>query len=389
MAIYNRQNKEVLINMVEVIKKGLETSIQDYPGRIGSLNQGFPPSGPMDSWSFRLANVLVENKEDTAALECQFMGPSLKFNSNRIIAITGADMSPKLDGNPIPLWESIEVKTDQVLEMEFATIGARSYIAFSGGIISEPWLSSRSTFHKAGVGGMEGKAIQEGQVIPLGKSKSVAGRKIKKSSMPIMSTDKKWAIEVVRGPNDDWVDEKGHKMFLNSEWKLQAKSDRTGYRLDGPEWSFTEKATHKGLEHGSNPSNIIDQGYPVGAINLAGQTPIILVNDGPSMGGFIVPYTVPSASFWKLGQAKPGDRFNFIEVSIEDAQSLRNEQNSICSELSIESSTEKNLLKELSKTKKIDRIEVKDFEKEKEKEKIRDKLMEKKGLEKMKVRFFN
>jgi len=375
--------------MVEVIKKGLETSIQDYPGRIGSLNQGFPPSGPMDSWSFRLANVLVENKEDTAALECQFMGPSLKFNSNRIIAITGADMSPKLDGNPIPLWESIEVKTDQVLEMEFATIGARSYIAFSGGIISEPWLSSRSTFHKAGVGGMKGKAIQEGQVIPLGKSKSVAGRKIKKSSMPIMSTDKKWAIEVVRGPNDDWVDDKGHKMFLNSEWKLQAKSDRTGYRLDGPEWSFTEKATHKGLEHGSNPSNIIDQGYPVGAINLAGQTPIILVNDGPSMGGFIVPYTVPSASFWKLGQAKPGDRFNFIEVSIEDAQSLRNEQNSICSELSIKSSTEKNLLKELSKTKKIDRIEVKDFEKEKEKEKIRDKLMEKKGLEKMKVRFFN
>ena len=207
--------------------------------------------------------------------------------------------------------------------------------------------------------------------------------------MPKMSTDKKWTIEVVRGPNDDWVDEKGHKIFLNSEWKLQAKSDRTGYRLDGPEWSFAKKATHKSLEHGSNPSNIIDQGYPVGAINLAGQTPIILVNDGPSMGGFIVPYTVPSASFWKLGQAKPGDGFNFREVSIEEAQSLRNEQNSICSELSIEASTEKNLLKELSKTKKIDHIEVKDFGKEKEKEKIRDKLMEKKGLEKMKVRFFN
>ena len=107
MAIYNRQNKEVLINMVEVIKKGLETSIQDYPGRIGSLNQGFPPSGPMDSWSFRLANVLVENKQDAAALECQFMGPSLKFKNNRIIAITGANMSPKLDGNPVPLWEKI------------------------------------------------------------------------------------------------------------------------------------------------------------------------------------------------------------------------------------------------------------------------------------------
>ena len=375
--------------MVEVIKKGLETSIQDYPGRIGNLNQGFPPSGPMDSWSFRLANVLVENKQDAAALECQFMGPSLKFNSNRIIAITGANMSPKLDGNPVPLWESIEVKANQVLEMEFATIGARSYIAFSGGIISEPWLSSRSTFHKAGVGGIEGKAIQEGQIIPLGESKSVAGRKIKKSSMPTMSTNKKWAIEVVRGPNDDWVDEKGHKMFLNSEWKLQSKSDRTGYRLDGPEWSFTEKATHKGSEHGSYPSNIIDQAYPVGAINLAGQTPIILVNDGPSMGGFIVPYTVPSAAFWKLGQAKPGDNFNFIEVSIEEAQSLRNEQNFICSELSLEDSSAKTILNEPMKTKNINHIKVKDFGKEKEKEKIRDKLMEKKGIEKMKVRFFN
>ena len=178
-------------------------------------------------------------------------------------------------------------------------------------------------------------------------------------------------------------------MFLNSAWKLQSKSDRTGYRLDGPEWSFTEKATHKGLEHGSYPSNIIDQAYPVGAINLAGQTPIILVNDGPSMGGFIVPYTVPSAVFWKLGQAKPGDSFNFIEVSIEEAQSLRNELNIICSELSLETSTSKSRLDKSIKTKKINHIKVKDFGKEKEKEKIRDKLMEKKGLEKMKVRFFN
>ena len=375
--------------MLEVIKKGLETSIQDYPGRIGSLNQGFPPSGPMDSWSFRLANVLVENEPGAAALECQFMGPTLKFNSNRIIAITGADMSPKLDGNLIPLWESVEVKANQVLEMEFATIGARSYIAFSGGIISKPWLSSRSTFHKAGVGGIEGKAIQEGQIIPLGKSKSVVGRKIKKNSIPILSTDKKWSIEVVRGPNDDWVDEKGHTMFLNSNWKLQAKSDRTGYRLDGPKWSFTEKATHKGLEHGSYPSNIIDQAYPVGAINLAGQTPIILVNDGPSMGGFIVPYTVPSASIWKLGQAKPGDSLNFIQISVEEAQTLRKEQNDLCSELSLELSEDSIQKIKKSKTANIDYIKVKDFGKENIKQKIRDKAAQKKGLEKMKVRFFN
>jgi urea carboxylase len=375
--------------MVQVIKKGLETSVQDYPGRIGTLNLGFPPSGPMDSWSFRLANVLVQNEPGAAALECQFMGPTLKFNSDRIISITGANMSPKIDGTPVPLWESLEVKKDQILEMAFATVGARSYIAFSGGINTKPWLGSRSTFHKAGVGGIEGKAIQDGQVIPLNKSKSVAGRKIKKNSIPVMSTNKKWSVEVVKGPNDDWVDEKGHKMFLNSDWKLQSKSDRTGYRLDGPKWTFAEKATHKGLEHGTFPSNIIDQGYPVGAINLAGQTPIILVNDGPSMGGFIVPYTVPSASFWKLGQAKPGDNFNFVEISVEKAQTLRTEQTTICSEASLVSFNKENILIHKKPVKKIDHIKVVDFDKEKLDEKIRNKMMEKKGMKNIKVRFFN
>ena len=375
--------------MVQVIKKGLETSVQDYPGRIGTLNLGFPPSGPMDSWSFRLANILVENEPGAAALECQFLGPTLKFNSDRIIAITGANMSPKLDGTPVPLWESLEVKKDQVLEMSFATVGARSYIAFSGGINTTPWLGSRSTFHKAGVGGIEGKAIQEGQIIPLNKSKSVAGRKIKKNSIPVISTNKKWSVEVVKGPNDDWVDEKGHKMFLNSDWKLQSKSDRTGYRLNGPKWSFTKKATHKGLEHGTFPSNIIDQGYPVGAINLAGQTPIILVNDGPSMGGFIVPYTVPSASFWKLGQAKPGDRFNFVEISVEKAQALRAEQTMICSEASLVSSDKQDILIRKKQINKIDHIKVIDIDKEKLDEKIRNKIMEKKGMKNIKVRFFN
>ena len=374
--------------MVQVIKKGLETSVQDYPGRIGTLNQGFPLSGPMDSWSFRLANILVQNEPGAAALECQFMGPSLKFNSDRLIAITGANMSPKIDGKQVPLWESIKVKKDQILEMSFATIGARSYVAFSGGINTSPWLGSRSTFHKAGVGGIDGKAIQEGQIIPLNKNNSLEVRKIKKTSIPVLSTNKKWSIEVVKGPNDDWIDEKGHKIFLNSSWKLQSKSDRTGYRLEGPKWSFAEKAVNKGLEHGTFPSNIIDQGYPAGAINLAGQTPIILVNDGPSMGGFIVPYTVPSAAFWKLGQAKPGDQLKFKEVSLEKAQEMRTEQTLTCSEKSVLSTSQINN-EETNKTKiKIDKIKIIDFDKEKKNERMRKKMIEKRGMKNIKVRFF-
>jgi biotin-dependent carboxylase-like uncharacterized protein len=321
--------------MFEVVKPGLETSIQDYPGRIGFWAQGFPPSGPMDSWSFRLANLLVGNAPSDAGLECQFVGPSLKFQRDGVVAICGADMKPTVDGAAVPMWESIAVKAGQTLALSFATVGARCYIAVAGGIATEPWLGSRSTFHKAGVGGMEGHALKAGQVVPVGKGKGKAGRKVKPEARPTFSNSKRWTVEVVAGPNDDWIDAAGHQRFLGADWKLSSKSDRTGFRLEGPQWTFTEKAHDKAPEHGSEPSNIIDQGYPVGAINLAGQTPIILVNDGPSMGGFINPYTVPSAAFWKLGQAKPAEILNFKAVSVDEAQALRRQIDAICSEQSI------------------------------------------------------
>ncbi len=321
--------------MLEVIKPGLETSVQDWPGRIGYWNQGFPPSGPMDSWSFRLANVLVGNAPGAAGLECQFMGPTLKFQRDAVIAITGGDMQPKLESTDVPMWESVAVTAGQTLALSFAKSGARGYIAIAGGIETEPWLDSRSTFHKAGVGGMEGHALQVGQVVPVAAGGGAAGRKVVEDARPHISKHKRWEIAVGAGPNDDWIDAAGHERFLSTDWKLSSKSDRTGFRLEGPDWTFTEKATNKAPEHGSEPSNIIDQGYPCGAINLAGQTPIILVNDGPSMGGFINPYTVPQGAFWKLGQSKPGEIYNFKSVSVAEAQALSHRLNEICSEASI------------------------------------------------------
>lgn len=328
--------------MIEVIKKGLESSIQDYPGRLGFCDQGFPCSGPMDNWSFRLGNLLVGNQVTDAGLECQYLGPTLIFHYATCIAITGADMQAKLDGEPIPMWCNIQVAKGQTLSLNFAKgVGARTYLAIAGGFATEPWLGSRSTFNKAGVGGMEGHAIQDKQMLPVHQPSSEqmnlsqTKRSVKREARPKFSTNKEWDIEVVRGPNDDWVDEAGHERFLSSPWKLSAKSDRTGFRLDGPDWSFTEKAFDKALEHGTEPSNIIDQGYPLGAINLAGQTPIILMNDGPSMGGFINPYTVPTVGFWKLGQAKPGDILHFKQVSVQQAQALRKNINALCTENSI------------------------------------------------------
>ena len=322
--------------MFEVIKAGLETSIQDWPGRIGFWNKGFPPSGPMDSWSFRLANLLVGNAPGDAGLECQFMGPTLRFQADTVIALTGADMQAKLDDFPCPVWESMAVRAGQTLSMSFAKLGARAYIAIAGGIDAPFVLGSRSTFHKAGVGGLDGYALKAGQVVPVLPGQGRGGRRVKVAARPLIRTDKRWQVEAVAGPNDDWIDGPGHARFLSADWKVSSKSDRTGFRLQGPLWTFTAKAYNKLPEHGSEPANILDQGYPLGAINLAGQTPIILVSDGPSMGGFINPYTVPSCAFWKLAQARPGEVFNFKAVSVTEAQAAALAIKALCVESNIE-----------------------------------------------------
>ena len=153
--------------LFEVMTPGLETSVQDLPGRIGYWEQGFPPSGPVDMWSFRLANLLVGNDRDAAALECQFLGPTLKFLRDGHVAVTGADMAPTLDGAEVPRWRTIAVRQGQVLALSGARTGARSYIAFAGGIDTPPVLGSRSTFHMAGVGGVNGYALKAGQRIPV------------------------------------------------------------------------------------------------------------------------------------------------------------------------------------------------------------------------------
>ncbi|MDP6476155.1 MAG: biotin-dependent carboxyltransferase family protein [Alphaproteobacteria bacterium] len=321
---------------IDVITAGLETSVQDFPGRYGFWEQGFPPSGPFDMWSFRLANILVGNAPEAAGLECQFMGPTLRFTEDCLIALCGAEMNATLDGEAIAQWESVAVAAGQTLDCGFASVGARAYLAVSGGIEVAPVLGSRSTFHMAGVGGIDGHALKDGQSLNVNAGAGTEGRRVKEDCRPPISNGREWQIEVVQGPNDDWIAEDGIARFLDSEWKLQARSNRTGYRLEGPDWLFAEKASAKGPEHGEHPSNILDHGYPVGAVNLCGQTPIILVNDAPSAGGFINPFTVPSAAFWKLAQSKPNDIYRFHRVSVEEAQEARRAIDRLCAEESIQ-----------------------------------------------------
>ncbi len=308
----------------EVVAPGLETSIQELPGRIGYWEQGFPPSGPMDFWSFRLANLLAGNDRDTAALECQLIGPSLRFTDDRAVGISGADMAPKLDGVPVPMWQTVLVRKGQTLELSGARRGMRTYVAIAGGIATRSVLNSRATFHMAGVGGMDGFALKAGQHVPLGPApvpKLTA--MVPQDLRPPFSMTRRWDIECALGPNDDWLTAEAIEMFYSSDWVVQSRSNRTGIRLTGPAFSFAPRATEKNPEHGQDPSNILDHGYPLGAVNLAGQTPIILVNDAPSTGGFINPFTVPSVAFWKLGQAQPNEILRFKRITVSEAQNLR------------------------------------------------------------------
>ena len=239
--------------MLEVIKPGLETTVQDWPGRIGYWEQGFPFSGPMDDWSFRLANLLVGNPEGAAGLECQFTGPALRFGRDSVVAVTGADMQPTLDNAPAPLWKSFAVRADQVLAFRFARLGARAYLAIAGGIDTPPVLGSRATFHQAGIGGLDGHALKAGRSLPLGDGPGTPGRRVREDCRPPLKAERVWQMEAVPGPNDDWIDEAGHRMFLESDWTVQSRSNRTGFRLTGPAWSFAEKGDRQALRAWRGP----------------------------------------------------------------------------------------------------------------------------------------
>lgn len=322
--------------MIEVLKGGLETTVQDWPGRKGWYKVGFPPCGALDGVALRLGNLLVGNEPGAAGLECQFIGPTLRFSSDTVIALTGADLGATLDGESVPLWRGVAVKAGRVLSLGPARRGARGYIALAGAIDVPPFLGSRSTYKLAGVGGFQGRALAPGDRLPIGPSSgAVAGRCVREELVPSMAADGLWTIEVVAGPNDDWIDDAGQARFFASEWRVSSRSNRVGYRLDGPAWSFAPKAYDKAPENGSEPSNTIDHGYAIGAINLGGQTPIILMNDALTLGGFINPYTVISAAFPKLAQARPGERLRFVAVSVDEAQALRRAQDALCTTASL------------------------------------------------------
>jgi urea carboxylase len=292
----------------EVIEPGMQTTVQDYPGRLGYWNVGVPPSGPMDSLAFRIANGKVGNPEYSAALECTMVGPALRFYSGARIAITGADMSPRLNGNPVPMWQAVEVKRGSTLHLGAAAEGARTYIAIQGGLDVPAYLKSRSTFILGKFGGHAGRTLCPGDMLRW-NTNSVDLLADEEHAVPIYMHE--WDVGVIYGPHGapDFFTEEDIQMIFSTPWKVHYNSDRTGVRLIGPKPKWARK---DGGEAGLHPSNIHDNAYAIGALDFTGDMPILLGPDGPSLGGFVCPVVVADDELWKLGQLRPDDVVRFV-----------------------------------------------------------------------------
>ncbi|BBC73950.1 urea carboxylase [Altererythrobacter sp. B11] len=305
---------------IRVIAGGTATTVQDWPGRQGLWAIGVPPSGPMDDRSFRLGNRVLGNAEGTAGLEITASGPTLLFNAPTRICLTGADFGATLDGEPVARGTAVEVAAGQTLAVGRAATGMRGYILFAGGLDIAPYLGSRSTFALGQFGGHAARRLLAGDTLHLAEddaeAKSPAPPAPPAVEMPEFTGS--WNLRVLYGPHGapDFFTQDDIGTILAAEWQVHYNSNRTGVRLVGPKPEWARK---DGGEAGLHPSNIHDNPYAIGAVDFTGDMPIILGPDGPSLGGFVCPFTVIAADRWKLGQLAPGDRVRLVPVTAEDA----------------------------------------------------------------------
>lgn len=313
---------------IKVRNPGLATTVQDL-GRPGYYHLGIPISGGMDRLALRTANMLVGNDEGAAVLEAVFMGPELEFTQDATVAVTGAELPPKVDGDARETWTSFTVKAGQVLSFDFLKGGARAYIAVSGGIDTPPALGSRSTYTLGALGGLEGRALQAGDTLPVGKAGRAAaeGRSVpeKLRRMPGSPAE----LRVLTGLYWHRITEAAGRNFFDDAWKVALEADRIGYRFRGGRpLDFVERKQPFGA--GSDPSNIVDSCYPYGSIQVPGGTePIVLHRDAVSGGGYFMLGTVISADMDLIGQLQPHMQAKFVSVDMDAALAARHDRQAV------------------------------------------------------------
>ncbi|MFG0381156.1 urea carboxylase [Pseudomonas sp. zbq_18] len=320
-------------NTFEVLSAGTQTTVQDFPGRLGYWAVGVPPSGPMDDRALRLGNRLLGNDEGAAGLEITMSGPLLRFNTDAVVAVTGAEIPLSVDGAEQPMNTALLIKAGSTLSLgTIAGSGARSYLCLCGGLQVPEYLGSKSTFTLGQFGGHGGRALRAGDVLhipSLGDTSN--GAQLPAALCTALPAVRE--IRVIYGPHGapEYFTPAYIDTFLATDWEVHFNSSRTGVRLIGPK---PEWVRDSGGEAGLHPSNIHDNPYAIGAVDFTGDMPVILGPDGPSLGGFVCPVTIIEADLWQLGQLKAGDKLRFVPVNIDTARALAKAQNQAYAALS-------------------------------------------------------
>lgn len=317
---------------IEVVKPGLSTTVQDL-GRPGWYHLGIPMSGAMDRQAMRAANLLVGNDEGAATLEITFLGPELKFGEAALVAVTGAELPPKVDGVVRPTWTAFRIEAGQTLSFDFLKAGARAYLAVAGGIDVPVVLGSRSTYPLGALGGHQGRKLEAGDVLPVGVAeKTVAeGRTLAPElRRPLPKTAE---LRMIPGLYWHRLTEEAGETVLADTWKVAPEADRIGYRFrGGRKMSFVDRDPPFGA--GSDPSNVVDCCYPYGSIQIpGGLEPIVLHRDAVSGGGYFMIGTVISADMDLIGQLQPNTQTRFVPVDMTAALAARRERRGALDEI--------------------------------------------------------
>lgn len=300
---------------MKILSPGPLSTLQDA-GRFGYMSTGFSPSGAMDTYSMKIANILVGNRPEEGVIEMTMMGMTVTFDADAVIALTGADMQPYRNDeeDPLPLYTATQVHKGDVIKMGAAASGMRGYLAVAGGFDLPFVMGSLSTNLKCGLGGYQGRKLKAGDVLPLRETLnlSIIGAR---QTAPENDYPKSLTVRVVLGPQEDYFTDKGIETFLGSWYTVSGQSDRMGVRLEG------NKIENK------NGVDIISDGIATGAVQIpASGTPIIMMADRQTTGGYAKIATVISADLKRMAQAAPGTKIHFVAVSQKDAVKLKKEE---------------------------------------------------------------
>jgi biotin-dependent carboxylase-like uncharacterized protein len=305
------------MSALKVVRAGLFDTVQDL-GRVGFMALGMPTAGAMDRIGLTLANALADNPANTAGLEIGVMGPDLLVEAESVrVALVGPLSPSLLEGSdappkPIDSDRSHLLKRGQVLRVGMVEGSSTAYLAVAGGFDIHPFMGSLSTYARAGIGGFEGRKLAMDDILPLKRDSAPAGDERKLGGPFDYGSG---PIRVIWGPQDDYFSEAGRQTFVSSEYTVSKEADRMGIRFEGPT-----------IEH-SKGADIISDGIGPGAIQVPGAgLPIVLLGDRQTVGGYSKIATVASVDLPRLGRLLPGRTVRFAAIAVDEAESLRREQ---------------------------------------------------------------